>query len=364
MIHSFTQIRHLLRNVKQRLQRPVVSVVGGYHGGNLGDMALGESVMERLHEKGISAGMQTIYNLEKWPKTRYSIMGGGAIGYVSALRKLAARHKGYDRLAILGVDFPEAAYPGDCIGLLNQAPFVSCRSQDQAGYLQYLTGGNRFRAHPDLVFSFQKNFCANRRNEELPSGRQKILLVNVLPLFGYVKNNRILPAEGYRQYKPSLYDNFDAMHANYRDFISGRIDEALAAGWLVQTIAFTPADAVYARLIISNPSVQHLPYDSSPLKMLSRIAAADQVVATRLHATIFALKLGKRLTPIAYAEKNELLFAELEVPPEDFYTSEDFALGRKKKGDSIFVSPDTITQFENESEQAIDACISALKITG
>lgn len=48
MIKSITQIQHLQRFASQHLRMPDVGIIGGYHGGNLGDIALGESVRQLL----------------------------------------------------------------------------------------------------------------------------------------------------------------------------------------------------------------------------------------------------------------------------------------------------------------------------
>ncbi|MFN9710778.1 MAG: hypothetical protein ACK55K_05155, partial [Bacteroidota bacterium] len=80
MFINSPRFNQLSRRFRQQLSIPDVAVIGGYHGVNLGDMALGASVKRQLQNRNITSGLQTIYNLEKWkwPPTNFAILGGGA----------------------------------------------------------------------------------------------------------------------------------------------------------------------------------------------------------------------------------------------------------------------------------------------
>jgi hypothetical protein len=175
MITSITQIQHLQRFASQHLRKPNVGIIGGYHGGNLGDIALGESVRQLLLKKNVHSGLQTIYNLEKWPKTEFAIIGGGAVGYVDSLRRVALRYKGqFSKVALLGVDFNEKNYPQDCVELIKGAAYVSCRSEQQAIILKKITGREDISYHPDIAFSLYPEFCLKQRSSS--ANRKKVLI--------------------------------------------------------------------------------------------------------------------------------------------------------------------------------------------
>ena len=51
---SFIKLRHLYRFISQIIYKPDIAIIGGYHGGNLGDMTLGYSVKSICDEKRLS----------------------------------------------------------------------------------------------------------------------------------------------------------------------------------------------------------------------------------------------------------------------------------------------------------------------
>jgi hypothetical protein len=358
---SYTQIKHITRNIKQRLSKVPVGVIGGYHGGNLGDMALGMSVTEGLDALKIRSGLQTIYNLEKWPATPYAIVGGGAVGYSDSLIRVAQRYSGhFDKVALLGVDFNDEVYPKECIDLMTQAAYVSGRSKTQADRIKDLTGRTEVHNHPDIAFSLLNDFCEKRRIQETTSSKK--LLINVVPLYGQLVGNSISPVERYRVERPELYKNFEQMHASYKRFIRTQVDKALQDGYIVESIPFTPLDKEFAEFLLQGLPVKHLPYHPDPTRMIKYMSTADRIIATRFHTTIFALKLGIPLTPIAYAKKNELMLEELGVDRSSYYSTEDLALGKDSDLPPIEVSYDKISEWESISAASIKTCIHSLNI--
>lgn len=355
-----TQVEHLLRNLEQRLFKVPVGIIGGYHGGNLGDMALGMSVAEVLANRGIKSGLQTIYNLEKWPKTSLAIVGGGAIGYNDSLARVAKRYAGeFNKVALLGVDFNDKTYSQECIQLIKSAAYVSGRSKVQADRLIALTGRQEIYYHQDIAFSLQNDFCMKHRQSSSINSNKK-LLINVVPLYAHLKNKALRPVDNYRLERPELYENFERMHQSYKEVIIATVKEALDNGYTVENLPFTPGDRAYGEFILQNLPVKHLPYYSDPLRMLKYMSTADWVLATRFHATIFALKLGVKLTPIAYARKNELMLDALGVARSQFLSTEDLAKGVKVPLPAIKIDNSRVANAENESLQAIEQCINNL----
>jgi hypothetical protein len=362
MAMSYIQVKHRLRNIKQKITGVPVGVIGGYHGGNLGDMALGASVANALGDKGIKSGLQTIYNLSKWPAAEFAIVGGGAVGYADSLQKVAERYKGhYDKVALLGVDFNEKTYTGDALELIKNAAFVSGRSESQAEKMIKISGRKDIIFHPDIAFSLYREFCEKER-EKVDEQRPKKLLLNLIPLYGRITDGKVVPVEEYRAERQDLYQSFDQMQRTYESLIRTIVIKALADGYEVETIPFTPEDGEYGELILSDLNVKHVKYHADPYTMMKHMAGASQIFATRYHTTIFAIKLGIPIIPIAYAVKNEMLLHELGVSRDTYLSTGDLANGVNTIPSPVKVSSSVLNEFELRSRAAIDASIAALKI--
>jgi hypothetical protein len=358
---KIVQFKQMYRLASQLLVRNKVAVIGGYHGVNLGDMALGYSVLEVLKSKGINGSLQTIYTLDKypWPSTKYAIVGGGAIGYKDSLIKVVNRYKGsFDKVALLGVDYNESNYEGDFRSLMHESAWISCRNKNQASFVENLIARKDILSHPDLAFSYRKEFCKLQRNIK----KKKILLVNVVPLYGNIVNMKLVPAENYKEERPELYENYYTMVDNYisgvREIVSGAIKE----GYLVESIPFTPGDESMAKLVMKDLKVTHNKYSDDPKAMLTKMGSAEKILATRYHATIFAFKLGAKVIPMAYAKKNEFLLTELGFKREDFISSADLANGKKFVNQYIKVEERIISDWETKCRSVLSDCIDSLLV--
>lgn len=358
---KIVQFKQMYRLASQLLVRNKVAVIGGYHGVNLGDMALGYSVLEVLKSKGIKGSLQTIYTLDKypWPLTKYAIVGGGAIGYKDSLIKVVNRYKGnFDKVALLGVDYNESNYEGNFRSLMQESAWISCRNKNQASFIENLIDRKDILSHPDLAFSYRKEFCKLQRNIK----KKKILLVNVVPLYGNIVNGKLVPAENYKEERPELYENYCSMVDNYisgvREIVSGAIKE----GYQVESIPFTPGDESMAKLVMKDLKVTHNKYSDDPKEMLSKMGSAEKILATRYHATIFAFKLGAKVIPMAYAKKNEFLLTELGFKRENFISSSDLANGKKFVNQYIKVEERIISDWETNCHSVLNDCIDRLLV--
>jgi len=354
------QVNHVSRLIKQNLNKPDFAIIGGYHGVNLGDIALGESVKFVLKDLNLKGGLQTIYNIDKWPwpKTKYTIIGGGAIGYASSLIKLKNRLSGnYSKLAFLGVDFNEFEYSDEILKMLKEAVWISCRNEFQAHKLQEITGRKDISFNPDLVFSYRRKECEELRK----SKKEKTLLVNVVPLYGSIKNNEFVPIEKYREERPELYKSFDLMIQSYKEGVQSVIKKALSEGYKVETIPFTPADATAAKILLEDLPVKHNAYDENVYKMTKKIGSAQRIFATRYHATILGIKTGAELIPMAYATKNDKLLNELGVDDSKFISSINLAEGINIFPEPFKINDDLVKQWENASAETIKKAIKKMQ---
>jgi hypothetical protein len=349
---SNVQINHLFRLLSQNIIKPEIAIIGGYHGVNLGDMALGISVNEVLKKKKIKSGLQTIYNLDRfpWPLTKYAIIGGGAVGYIDSLKKVAHRYQDNNsKVCLLGVDYNDIKYEENekIFELLKQAKAVSCRSRRQAEKMSNIIGRKDISFHPDLTFSYQQELCCLARKKQ----KQKLLLVNIVPLYGTIQNKILLRNETYKKERPELYKGYDTMVEGYKRGIRTQVQQALQNGYEVETIPFTPADYEMAKLVLKGIRVKHNLYSDNPQKMLQKMAKTEKVIATRYHATIFAMKVGAKVLPIAYARKNEHLLEDFGKEKHEYITTTDLANGEELQNNYLEFNEQQIVAWEQNCEQ-------------
>jgi hypothetical protein len=356
------RFNQLSRRIRQQLSIPDVAVIGGYHGVNLGDMALGISVRRQLQNRNISSGLQTIYNLEKWkwPLTNFAILGGGACGYNSALEPLYNRYKTkLEKVALLGVDFNENHFSQKSRALLSACKWISCRSIEQAQSLRSATQREDIQVHPDLAFSL--SFDEMRPLNHYKIGKP-VFLMNVVPLYGKIVNNQIIRNQQYQQERTSLYESWPVLYENYRTYVRKLAQIAIEQGYRVETISFSPLDELAAKIILNQLPVSHNPYSDNLTLMVKKMSLADLVFATRYHATIFTLKLGLYLIPFAYAKKNEHLLNFLNIPKSHYFTPEDLITDQSFSHDLTCVNYDhqQIKTLETEAVDYINVCLNTL----
>ena len=353
------RFKQMCRLAFQLLIKNRVSVIGGYHGVNLGDMALGYSVIEILKSKGIKGGLQTIYTLDKypWPLSQYAIIGGGAIGYKDSLIKVVNRYKGnFNKVALLGVDYNESNYEDNYKSLMKEAAWISCRNKNQALFIENLIDRKNILSHPDLAFSYRKEFCKLLRNKK----KEKKVLINVVPLYGNLIDGKLISSDNYKKERPELYENYNMMVDNYISGVREIISNAIMEGYRVESIPFTPGDESMAKFIMKDLKVKHNKYSDNPKAMLSKMGNAEKVFATRYHATIFAFKVGAKVIPMAYAKKNEFLLTELGFSRKDFISSTDLANGKKIVNNYIKIEERIISDWENNCHKVLNDCINSL----
>jgi polysaccharide pyruvyl transferase WcaK-like protein len=361
-MNRIVRFKQMYRLASQLFAKNKFAIVGGYHGVNLGDMALGYSVKDILNSKGIKSGLQTIYTLNKypWPKTEYAIIGGGAIGYKDSLIRVADRFDtSLNKLALLGVDYNDTNYEQshEIMNLLKSSAWLSCRNEKQSYIMQKLTDREDIMYHPDLVFSYKKEYCKQQRTIK---NKKKILLINVVPLYGHIEGDSLIPNDQYKEERPELYIGYNEMVKNYIDGVRALIIDALANGYKVESIPFTPGDASMARLIAKGLNVKHNNYSDNPYSVLKKMASAEKVFATRYHATIFGIKLGAQIMPMAYAKKNEILFEEFGFSKDKYISASDLANGSTLSGDYLRFNDDIIEKWENNCYDVINKCVDIL----
>jgi hypothetical protein len=356
-------IQHKINWMTQQFSKNNIRIVGGYHYGNIGDMAMGMSAKEFLEIKGLPAQLQTIYNLKYWPNKKYTILGGGAIGYTFCLNQIQKSLKGdFKQLGICGVDFNEKNYPDSIIEMLSKAAFISTRSKSQAELISALTQRKDIKAYPDLAFAYRISTYKKIRSPFDQSNCKPRLLFNMVPLYGQLKGAKLVVSKQYEQERPEIIHN----HANYLSayigFIKSHVRTAIEQGIDVVHIPFTPSDEAYAKMVFKEPEIIHLPYSSDPRSIEFRINPTDKFITTRFHATLFAIRSGASVLPIAYAKKNEELLSALGWENHEFFRLTE---NIDKKIDTIpfkKIDYSIIDRMEEKAKEGLVDCLTNLKL--
>jgi hypothetical protein len=358
---TIQQVQHFSRRLSQQFFIPQIAIIGGYHGINVGDLALGYAIKNILYQRNISCGLQTIYNLEKWfwPVAEKAIIGGGAVGYNSLVEVIAKRYQDYPgNVAFLGVDFNDQYYSDRSIDFLKNVRWISCRSKDQVIKLESLTGRKDIFSHPDIAFSLPLQSVLSKESSRL----EKKLLLNVVPLYGKIENDKIVPLTQYASERPELYQNWDQIQSGYHEFVRIVVDQYLSEGYIVENLPFTPMDKAAAGIMLKGLKVYHHSYYPDPLKIIDIVRNSHSFFATRYHATIFGLKANLNVIPFAYAKKNEQLLRDLTIPEASYFKPLDFSKGYSPgdRIESVIYDHNRVRQLQSAANQMINDCINQL----
>ena len=313
------QLAHRRRFFAQKLRAPKLAVAGGYHFGNLGDMALGEAVRRQLAQLGLPSELQTIYNLSRWPKADALIVGGGAVAYAGPMRVLRETYADRpERVAILGVDFNDPIAVEQSREFLTRAALISVRSASGAQRLRETLGRDDIESHPDLAFSYF-DFPFDDASPQ-DAARAPIFGINAVPFFMVRRGDSFVPGSGFldeiKRYQPELLPHIDTLGERYSALIRQVARGARAAGFRVIHLPFTPVDESFARSVLGDLEVDFRPYTPHPLTRLNEVRSCQRIFTSRFHSLIFALVTRTPFASFAYATKCDRLLDDLEVAPE------------------------------------------------
>ena len=230
-------------------------------------------------------GLQTIYNLEKWPKTETVIVGGGAIINNKNISKLRERiNEERSRFSIIGIDVLTMDLDDENIEFLRSLPYLSARSIEQAERLR-AAGATNCRVMPDIVLAYKMGSSTQRAQNTSRVG------VNVVPALRGGCTARSTTREC----------------ASYRNFLRELAQKYINKGQEVVHIPFTPYDDQAAKEIFRGIKVRRLRYSSNSTKVVREVAACTTLIPSRFHALIISILTDVPFVPLLYAGKSERL---------------------------------------------------------
>ena len=297
------RIIHRLRCISQHLKAPSCGIVGGYHLGNLGDMALGEAISNSCRLAGISHGLQTLYNLERWKSTHSVIIGGGAVTQRINLKRALDRVPA-SRLALCGVDIEDWDALHDYADRLLKIPYFSVRSTAQATRARSL-GLKEVAYHPDNVFSL-RNYISKKSPATTSANRR--LVFNISPRFHLASPDSICDDDNLPHRAP-----FSVLRDNYTYLLRSLAARCIDEGYYMEHIPFTPSDYHIASEILNGFPVRMRPFSPNPAKIIASLGDDAVWIASRYHSLIFSILGLHPVLPIAYADKSFRLLNDLQI---------------------------------------------------
>jgi polysaccharide pyruvyl transferase WcaK-like protein len=154
--------------------------------------------------------------------------------------------------------------------------------------------------YPDLAFNLPSPVISQRQ----PADGGLTVGVGVMTYFGW-RNDAVRGAAVYRTYLEKITGFILWLLDGGHDvrILMGDTNDERAVNDVQAILAMARPDLPSNRLVFEPMSSLH--------DLMRQIAETDVVVATRYHNVVCALKLGKPTVSIGYAEKNDVLMAEM-----------------------------------------------------
>jgi polysaccharide pyruvyl transferase WcaK-like protein len=351
--------RRLQRIARRVGSFPELSIFGCYDGGNVGDLALGQSL------NGIAQRLaRTAFDSPKLvgrltPPRAVVLAGGGVItarpgSPLHAFSQYVGR--GPCTFSAVGVSATvrESELPEQSLRVLRGAAWLSTRSRRSATQLGQLLGRSDVIVQPDIAFALRLSMP----HVVLPPRREKRLIINVSPFLHSRKGKEFVahatPSPWFSLHLPDQAAWYERIGPSYARMVEKLVERFIATGWEVVSIPLAPEDDLFARSLLRNQRVRHLSYDSSPAAAVQHFASAERALVTRFHAHVFAILASTPLASFAYSPKCSDLVEDLgmhsqaQAQPRDWVHDFDTTLER-------LASPDATARLSDSALHELQA---------
>jgi hypothetical protein len=310
------QSRFLALRLVSRLRKPDLLVAGQFHGGNLGDWLLFESINRVGRCKLVKCVPLVLHKAGRQKQWRDIplLVGGGNILESNSLSSLAAFRLGVNSpFAGIGMDFNSVEVFSDFSNLFAGMLKIGFRDLQAANLAKsHLPGptARRVLQSPDLGW-----FGADQvyRSLKLPEIKSNRIGINVLPLYLTWRKGQFVWCT--KQSEPFL-DQAAKETSAYFQAVSHYVRGLLNAGKEVVHVPFDSSDEMLARLWLKPMGVRCLDYSLDIANILNFMRTCSEFIPTRFHAMLCALAGGVPCKPIPYGRKNMVL---LECSGENFW---------------------------------------------
>lgn len=307
-----------------RVRAPMrpLTVLGGYHGENTGDWAMGTAIRAAATSQNIHARTLAMRDCERLKSARNVIIGGGAVATPEALKRVAEIWSSNPfRVALVGVDFSAnmAEFSPQIQKMCQAATSIGLRHKSQLQRVRDWSKNDQTYVHADVAFSLEL--------PDLNAPKSRTLTMNVLPLFRVHAAGRFQAGSAlsamYQRNKSKFHDKIEHIAAAYVGFVRRIANAYSDKGYQIVHIPFAPEDDAFARAILPKRT-RFVPFSLSFARCEQEIASSELFVPTRFHAVVAGIRTRTPILPIAYAGKVEGLLTDFGVTPSQIIDRERF----------------------------------------
>lgn len=229
---------------------------------------------------------------------------------------------------------------------LKKADYISYRDQGSKNMIESQIENVNGAICPDLAHGLM----VNPKNSNKKNGK-KIVGVNPMPVFD--------PRYWYKGDEDKYSDYIDKL-SRFVNYLTGR-------GYAVQLFNTHPKDLNVANDVIEYLKVTGVEQDRLPAviksysveNLINAISDMDAVVATRFHAAVLPLRLGKPVLGIAYYRKTKELLTDIGMGEYcvdiNNFTTQDLAIRISSMFMNMDILKDTIKLRFQEYQKQLDS---------
>lgn len=358
--YSFAKLSARAMNwVRLRSKNSSLVVLGGYHGENTGDWAMGEAILIAAAEQNIDARTVAMRDAQTvGESTKHVIIGGGAVATPEVLEVVAeVWAKNEFRVTMVGVDF--SANMGEFSSLVQRmcqaSTSIGLRHGNQYERVRKWANNSDTYVHADLAFSLPP--------PAVPNSKSRTLAVNVLPLYhmhasGAFKAGSPL-SDMYKRNNSGFYGKIEEIANAYVNFVQTYTAEYVANGYRIIHVPFAPEDDAFARAILPKHTVFY-PFTLDLAKLETVISNSEVFLPTRFHALVAGLRTHSNIVPLAYAGKAEQLLTDFGVENEKIINREKL-ISNKNAWALFSPSQESINRSVESSQMASSRAISEVR---
>lgn len=313
------RVDKLRRFASRLVAAPELSIFGCYDAGNVGDFALGQTLLG-IANSFARAALDSPRGVRLLTPPRALVLGGGGVvttrpnSPVAAFAKYAARRAAPPALSVVGVSctLGGEALPADVVRVLKSARWLSARSRSSADAMAKVAE-REVVVQPDIAFAFRRTFGKFPLPRRLP----KRFVFNVSPFLHGQEGKKFVarrqPSPWFKRDLPDQAQWYERIGPQYATLMRELAGDLARDGWQLAAVPLAPEDDLFARALFQGVPVHCEPYSPDPRVALERFASAERALATRFHAHVFCMLTQTPFGSIAYSPKCSDLLQDLAM---------------------------------------------------
>lgn len=367
---GYEKLKEKSRLLWQKINHPKVSLLGAFHGTNIGDNALGLSILEPAQSKYSHVSLQNLYTINTWPIAQNAICCGGATGVKENLIDLTGRYQSMPQnVALIGMDFSADMdrFPDEVLTFLAQTKVISCRSRPQAKKASEVLDRD-VPFHFDNAFSWS---ALNRKSKDKIYGDNNVFGFNTLNFFmtwkrhkGFFSGTPL--SDWYDKQGSILSAHIENLGLRYVEYINQVLNIYIQKGWKIVHVPCTPEDDLFAKTFFRQKDIHFLPFQGNPKIAVRQISSCTLFLPTRYHSLVFALATQTPCIPFRYSAKcTDLLYDLSEnlnssIDRMELVDSLDKVIEKTRFSRPIILTDEKLDCLSEDVRNSINAAIDLL----